>query len=168
MEPSWPADVQLSSSWHCPFLQRWDSGQWPHPRHQDPTRSATASAKTFTVVERAKTDVVVYVHPNNKKDVIGNTLGWGNKLFNAKNTKKVGRDEGFCYRTNPGKSWECTWTNILDDGQITVQGPFLDSGKDSKLAITGGTGKYKTARGYMICHAKNKAGTKYDFEFHIS
>ena len=136
--------------------------------HHSPTRSAASSADTFTVVEHGKTDVYVYVHPKNKKDVIGNTIGWGNNLFNAKDTKKVGRDEGLCYRTNPGKSWECTWTNILEKGQITVQGPFLDSGKDSKLAITGGTGKYKNARGYMLLHAANKAGTKYDYEFHIS
>ena len=136
--------------------------------HHSVTNAAGSSGNTFTVVEHGTTDVYVYVHPKSKKDVIGNTIGWGNKLFNAKDTKKVGRDEGLCYRTNPGKYWECTWTNVFDQGQITVQGPFLDSGKDSKLAITGGTGQYKNARGYMLLHAANKAGTKYDYTFHIS
>ena len=44
-------------------------------------------------------------------------------------------------RTAVGKAWECFWTLSLEDGQITVEGPFLD-GKDSMLAITGGTGVY--------------------------
>ena len=47
-----------------------------------------------------------------------------------------------------GESWECSWTTFLSKGQITVQGPFLDAG-DSVLAITGGTGKYRNARGEM-------------------
>jgi len=125
------------------------------------------TATVFTVVERATTDVVVYVNKKAQDDVIGNTLGFGNKLYNAKNSKVVGRDEGFCYRTNPGKFWECTWTNVLDDGRITVQGVFPDSLNDSRLAVTGGTRAYKDAQGYMVLHSRNKAGSAFDFEFHL-
>jgi allene oxide cyclase len=132
----------------------------------DAGRTASA-AHVFTVVERATTDVVVYVNKKAQDDVIGNTLGFGNNLYNAKNSKKIGRDEGSCYRTNPGKYWECSWTNILDDGRIAVQGVFPDSLHDSKLAITGGTGAYKDARGFMILHSRNAGGTAFDFEFHI-
>jgi allene oxide cyclase len=127
--------------------------------------SARASATVFTVVERGVTDVVVYVN-RSKNDVIGNTIGWGNKLYGKSNHKQIGRDQGSCYRTNPGKSWECTWTNLLPDGNISVQGVFRDVG-DSRLAITGGTGKYKDASGYMALHARNASGTAYDFEFHV-
>jgi hypothetical protein len=129
-----------------------------------PSRSASAAA-TFTVVERGVTDVYVYVNKSHD-DVIGNTIGWGNKLYGAKNKKAIGRDQGSCYRTNPGRSWECSWTNLLPGGHITVEGPFRDSG-DSVLSITGGTGKYATAGGYMVLHARNKAGTAYDFTFHV-
>jgi len=129
------------------------------------SRTAT-TATTFTVVERGVTDVYVYVNKSHN-DVIGNTIGWGNKLYGPQNKKKIGRDQGSCYRTNPGRSWECSWTNMLPGGQITVEGPFLDSGDDSKLSITGGTGKYATASGYMLLHARNKAGTAYDYEFHV-
>jgi len=121
----------------------------------------------MTAVERATTDTVVYVNKAAKDDVIGNTLGFGNKLYNAKNSKQIGRDEGFCYRTNPGKFWECTWTNVLPNGRITVQGVFPDNLSDSRLAITGGTGDYANARGFMILHSRNKAGSAFDFEFHI-
>ena len=131
-----------------------------------PHATSAAPVTTFTVVERATSDTVVYVNPS-KDDVIGNTLGFGNALYNATNAKKIGRDQGFCYRTNPGKSWECTWTNLLPHGSITVQGVFLDSGADSRLAVTGGTGRYAKARGYMVLHSRNSAGTAYNFEFHL-
>jgi hypothetical protein len=129
-------------------------------------RVAAPETTVFTVVERATTDVVVYVNPA-EDDVIGNTLGFGNDLYGPGNKKKIGRDEGFCYRTNPGKSWECTWTNLLSDGRITVQGVFPDSLRDSRLAITGGTGAYQNARGYMLLHARNAKGTAFDFTFHV-
>jgi hypothetical protein len=130
--------------------------------------SGSGSGSVFTVVERATTDTVVYVNKKAQDDVIGNTLGFGNKLYNANNSKVVGRDEGSCYRTNPGKFWDCTWTNVLDNGRITVQGPFPDSLHDSKLAVTGGTGAYRNARGFMILHSRNDTGTRFNFEFHLS
>jgi hypothetical protein len=48
----------------------------------------------------------------------------------------------------PGQAWECFWTLSLDKGQLTVEGPFYDSG-DSVLAITGGTGEFAGALGEM-------------------
>ncbi len=60
------------------------------------------------------------------------------------------------------KSYECFWILFLADGQITIEGPFCDSG-DSTLAITGGTGKYAGARGEMKLHARNTKQTEYDF-----
>ena len=68
-------------------------------------------------------------------------------------------------RTVVGKAYECSWTNSLAKGQITVQGPFLDAG-DSVMAITGGTGAYRNARGTMALHARS--ATEFDFTFHLS
>jgi hypothetical protein len=45
-------------------------------------------------------------------------------------------------------------------------GPFYDK-KPSVLAITGGTGAYANARGWMVLNSK-AGGTQYDFVFHIS
>jgi hypothetical protein len=67
----------------------------------------------------------------------------------------------------PGEAWECFWTLSLADGQITGEGPFLD-GKDSVLAVTGGTGKYKTVRGEMQLHARDAKGSEYDFVYHLT
>ncbi len=119
---------------------------------------------TFTVVERATTDAVT--ETGKKGDSAGDLLTFANALYNAGNTKKVGSDNGYCVRTVVGKSWECWWTTFLAGGQITVEGPFLDAGP-SKLSITGGTGKYSRARGWMDLKARNDKGTEYDFTYHV-
>jgi allene oxide cyclase len=55
----------------------------------------------------------------------------------------------------------------LQGGQITVAGPFTD-GKDSVLAITGGTGKYQNVRGEMALHARDPQGKEYDFKYSLA
>jgi allene oxide cyclase len=127
--------------------------------------SVSGASSTFTVVERATTDVVIDVGAPG--DSIGDSLAFGNQVFNAANTKKVGRDQGSCVRTKVGMAWECSWTTFLKDGQIVVQGPFFDDGSDSTLAITGGTGSYAGARGEMVLHFRNDLGTEFDFTFHL-
>ena len=119
--------------------------------------------KTIRVVERATTDTSVDLGATG--DSIGDLLAFGNELFDRGNQRKVGTDQGSCVRTVPGKAYECTWTNRLAKGQITVQGPFLDAG-DSVLAITGGTGAYRKARGTMDLHARST--TEFEFTFHLS
>ena len=119
---------------------------------------------TFTVVEHATTDATT--DTGKKGDSAGDLLTFANALYNAGNTKKVGSNNGYCVRTVVGKSWECWWTAFLAGGQITVEGPFLDAGP-SKLSITGGTGKYSRARGWMDLKARNDKGTEYDFTYHV-
>ena len=137
-------------------LVGWSAGAWP-------SRSAT-TATVVDVVEHADTDAV---SNGTKADSLGNVLTFANPVYNAADTKKVGTDNGFCVRTVKGKTWECMWTMFLSGGQITVEGPFSDSG-NTKLAITGGTGSYANARGWMALNYHNKAGTKLDFIFHLS
>ena len=120
--------------------------------------------RTITVVEHATTDAVTN---GSKSDRAGNILTFSNRVFNAADKKKVGHDQGSCVRIVVGKSWECTWTTFLPKGQITVEGPFYDK-SNSVLAITGGTGEYKNARGQMKLKYHNKAGTKFDFVFQLS
>jgi hypothetical protein len=123
-----------------------------------------AAGKTITVVEHADTDAVTNGDPNN--DVVGNILTFGNDVFDAADTHKVGTDQGSCIRIVVGSSWECTWTTFLPSGQITVEGPFSDTG-NTVLAITGGTGAYRNARGEMELKYHNPQGTKFDFVFHV-
>ena len=127
--------------------------------------AAGASAGTsIAVVERAATDAVT--DTGAPGDTAGDLLTFANPVFDAANAKQIGTDQGYCVRTEVGKSWECFWTITLADGQITVEGPFLDKG-DSVLAITGGTGKYAGARGQMKLHARNDKGSEYDFVYEL-
>jgi allene oxide cyclase len=119
---------------------------------------------TIRVVERATTDTLVDNAPAD--DSVGDTLAFGNTIYDAANATAVGSDGGQCVRTVAGVSWECAWTVTLDNGQITVEGPFLDAG-DSTLAITGGTGAYRSARGTMDLHARDAKGSAYDFVYHV-
>ncbi len=120
------------------------------------------TASTLTVVEHADTDAVA--DTGEKGDTVGDVLTFANKVFDEKNEKEVGTDNGYCLRTAVGSAWECNWTLTLADGSVVVEGPFLDAG-DSVLAITGGTGKYADARGSMKLHARNDKGTEYDFVY---
>jgi hypothetical protein len=120
--------------------------------------------RTIRLVERATSDTLIDLGV--KDDSVGDTLAFGNTMYDASNTTVVGSDGGQCVRTVPGVSWECMWTVSLEDGQITVEGPFLDAG-DSTLAITGGTGAYRRARGTMDLHARDAKGTAFDFTFHV-
>ena len=121
--------------------------------------------ETLALVEHATSDAVT--DTGAEGDSAGDLLTFANEIFDKDNAIKLGTDSGWCIRVTPGQSWECFWTLMLADGQITVEGPFLDAG-DSVLAVTGGTGKYAGASGEMALHARNDKGTEYDFNYKLT
>jgi hypothetical protein len=129
-----------------------------------PAQSAAAKMMHLDLIEHATTDAVT--DTGAKGDSAGDLLTFANEIFDAKDAQKVGGDTGWCIRTVAGKSWECFWTLTLADGQITVEGPFLDAG-DSVVAVTGGTGKYAGVRGEMALHARDAKGSAYDFKYSL-
>jgi len=122
------------------------------------------AGEQLQLVERALSDTIV--HTGGKDDAVGNLLTFANPVFNAANKTQLGSDQGFCVRVALGKSWECLWTVTLTNGQITVEGPFMDQG-DSLLAITGGTGKYTGAKGVLKLHSRDAKGSAYDFHYEL-
>ena len=130
---------------------------------QDATPIATtaAGASTLIVVERATTDTVV--DQGEEGDSIGDLLAFGNAVYDEGNENEVGTSQGSCVRTVPGEAWECMYTVVLDEGQISVAGPFYDAGP-SVFSITGGTGAYSTARGQMRLEAISEAEFRFTFE----
>ena len=116
------------------------------------------------VIEHATTDSISN-QGGGAGDAVGNILTFNNDVFDQNDSARVGGDQGYCVRLVVGVSWECNWTTVLDRGQITVEGPFYDT-HDSVVAITGGTGAYRNARGEM--ELKSRAGgTEFDFIFHL-
>jgi allene oxide cyclase len=98
-------------------------------------------------------------------DSTGDILTFANEVYDAEDKNKIGSDQGICFRTVPGKAWECFWT-LSHKGQLTVEGPFYDSGY-SVLAITGGTGEFAGALGEMALSARGTKGDAYNFVYRI-
>jgi hypothetical protein len=118
--------------------------------------------KNIHVVEHATSDAVT--DTGAPGDSVGDLLTFANDVFDEADASKVGTDNGFCIRTVVGQAWECFWTIFLAEGQITVEGPFYDT-QDSTLAVTGGTGAYRKARGFMDLKARD--ATSFDFVYHL-
>ena len=139
----------------------YSAAKGPHGSHA----RGKDTAHTIHVIEHAVTDTEV--PSGGGADVTGNLLTFHNNVFDSSDTKRVGTDQGSCVRISPADgTWECSWTTVLARGQITVEGPFYDK-MNSVLAITGGTGAYRKARGQMNLNSLH-GGTEYDFIFHLS
>lgn len=120
---------------------------------------------TFTVVERAETDTVIDQMPAG--DSAGDLLVFANPVFDEDDQQQVGTDQGWCIRTDVAAgAWECTWTLILPQGQIVVQGPFLDNG-GSTLAVTGGTGDFSSATGAMELNAVSATAFAFSYLIYV-
>jgi hypothetical protein len=122
------------------------------------------AAEKIQVVERALTDTTIDLGA--KGDSVGDLLTFANPIYDVANKTKLGSDQGYCVRVVVGKSWECFWTLLLADGEITVEGPFYDTG-DSVMVVTGGTGKYAGAKGAMKLHSRDAKSTSYDFLYEL-
>jgi allene oxide cyclase len=116
------------------------------------------------VIEHATTDTVVDLTTNG--DSTGDLLTFNNEVFDSDNQEAIGTSHGDCVRIVVGVSWQCRWTTALEVGSITVEGPFFDEGP-SVLAITGGTGEFRAARGSMRLVATDDTATEFDFVFRV-
>jgi allene oxide cyclase len=125
---------------------------------------AAAAPQELKMVEHATTDAVT--DTGAAGDSAGDILTFSNEVFDADDKNKIGTDQGICFRSVPGKAWECFWTLSLEKGQLTVEGPFYDSG-DSVLAVTGGTGDFAGALGEMALSARGTDGKAYNFTYRI-
>jgi allene oxide cyclase len=81
-------------------------------------------AEHIDLVERALTDATVDL--GTPGDSVGDLLTFANPVYDHANKLQLGTDQGYCVRVVVGKSWECFWTLILKDEQVTVEGPFFD------------------------------------------
>jgi hypothetical protein len=110
--------------------------------------------------------VIEHAPPPNMR-MVGGVLTFANTIFDSRNAKRIGRDQGFCLDIALAKSSECVWTTFLPDGQISAEGPLSDT-ETTLVAVIGGTGRYRNARGWAEEKVHNKAGTEFDVIFHVS
>jgi hypothetical protein len=126
--------------------------------------SGITTPVTITVFEHSDHDKVIDV--GKKGDSTGDILTFHNDVYEGTDTAKAGTNQGQCVRESPkAGTWECWWTTSLDDGQITVEGPFSDT-SDTVFAVTGGTGLFENARGSMSVRSIN-GGAEYEQTFSL-
>jgi len=89
---------------------------------------AATAGERLHVIEHAVNETTTHVAPGAKGDAVADLLTFANPVFDATNKTQIGTDQGYCVRIVVGKSWECFWTLMLKEGQITLEGPFYDSG----------------------------------------
>lgn len=118
----------------------------------------------LAVIEHATTDTIVDLTANG--DSTGDLLTFHNDVYDETNTEVVGTSHGDCVRIEVGVSWQCRWTTAFASGSITVEGPFLDA-EPSVLAVTGGTGDFREARGSMRLSLHDELGTEFNFVFRL-
>lgn len=81
----------------------------------------------------------------------GSSLG-DQQVFTARfdaNGRTIGYDGGVCTLVRLPQVYQCVATNVLPDGQLTAQAlvDFQNAAGPVQFAITGGTDRYRTARG---------------------
>lgn len=126
-----------------------------------------AAQEMLTLIEHVTNEQVVDL--SDEGDSVGDTLVFSNELFDDQNANMVGRSHGSCMRTVVGESWDCTFTNTLENGSLVVTGPFYDDGTGT-FAITGGTGDYAGASGQMSLQAAASStaeNPEWEFSFEI-
>jgi allene oxide cyclase len=122
------------------------------------------AGERLQLVERPLNETLVDLGA--KGDSVGDLLTFANPVYDADNKIQLGTAQGYCVRVIAGKSWECFWTLTLKAGQITVEGPYSDTG-DSILVITGGTGRYAGAKGQLTLHPGDEKHSTYLFTYDL-
>ena len=116
----------------------------------------TARATNFTVVETTTS----YKFPPGLPEggvVVINTHG-------VKGGREINRSLLTCIVMNR-RTGECFGTTITNRGQIDTQGPLDLAAPFGQLAITGGTGRYTGARGYIIRTKITQTKVRESFHF---
>jgi hypothetical protein len=127
----------------------------------------TASGAGMRTSPRSTVIHVIEHAPPQNMQMIGAVQTFANSIFDSRNVKRIGKDQGFCVRIALVKGYECAWTTFLPGGQISAEGPLSDTAT-TRVAIIGGTSRYEHARGWAESKVHNKAGTEFDIIFHVS
>jgi allene oxide cyclase len=134
------------------------------PSAATPAATPATGVTVLRFVEHAVNEQTIDVDPTG--DSVGDLRVFANPVFDENDVSQVGTDQGSCVRTVVGQAWECTWTVILDNGQITIEGPFNDTG-ETIFAVTGGTGNFSGASGQLRFAPRPNTTDEFDMTFEL-
>jgi hypothetical protein len=134
----------------------------PGSSHSDAT-----SSQNLTLVGRETASAFLHQGGEANPVVVGSEFVSGQRLF--RRGKAVGRSGGSCRVVAPApgldrNTFQCTVTLDLPSGQISVAGlgTFGEEGpQPMTMAITGGTGSYRKARGQATVRERLGGETLY-------
>lgn len=117
--------------------------------HSGPANAAPRAGETLTVIAKRGAFSLAGA------PAVGTGFIAGGGLFDANGTNKIGDGDSYCGVVSVNAQAvtfvaQCTTVFTLPDGQLhmsSLRSYSADGFKDSKFAITGGTDKYRTARG---------------------
>ena len=123
--------------------------------------AAGTSTKSQTTIKVVQTITSIHLPP-------GGLAPGATIVLTTKETaggKQVGTSQVACVVIK-GTAAECAATTVTSRGQIEGQGPFDISKPFGTVAIVGGTGAYKTARGFIT--RKKLSATTTEVTYHIT
>jgi hypothetical protein len=124
--------------------------------------------RTIRVVELFADDeesTFKHVDLGKKGETVGDYFVYTDRLYNAKGTQDIGNFQAQFLITGVGETVQAevdAWF-VLPGGVITIEGPVEFGRRVETNAITGGTGKFKTAHGEARIVQKEDR-TKFVFE----
>jgi allene oxide cyclase len=129
--------------------------------------SAPVRSHRFRLIEHL--DLVTFVDDPPAGDSVGDRFTLDDSLFDATNTRQVGRTFSVCTRigTSPTFS-QCVTTVVIGNDSLTAQGGFDLATTTSTLAITGGTGRYIRARGEVTVRSDPASPDEVILEFRLA
>ena len=109
--------------------------------------SAGDESQTVTIRALELPTQTTFTDLNAKGASQGDTFAASNTLHMG--GKAIGREDDWCTLLNAKRlRFECDITEFLHGGSVMAQGPF-QVGTGGRLAIVGGTGRYREARGQL-------------------
>jgi hypothetical protein len=121
---------------------------------------------TIRTVEKGGNQEFLTLNPTSG-DATGNEFVISGPLFRPGTHQRIGSLRGYCVVTTKKFGiGQCNFTASFSAGSVTVAGPInFTPGKTDVLAVTGGTGHFRNARGQVI--ARNTGATSEGLTFEL-
>jgi hypothetical protein len=120
---------------------------------------------TIRTIQKGGNQEFLTLNPT-RGDSTGNQFVISGPLFRAGTQHRIGSIRGFCVVTTKVFGiGQCDFTAQFSAGSVTVSGPLnFTPGKTDVLAVTGGTGHFRNARGQVVAQNTGRTSEGLTFE----